>query len=266
MDVSSQPVDLLRRRNFRKVVRAAVQSRHYWAASRALILCSRPDEFLLRYVTGRGVYPCRSVLNTPIGRVSLTLHNWHDARTIHEIFLAEDYRIDRHAEIIVDYGSNIGLSAAYFLSRNATSYAYLFEPVPQNVERLRDNLRPFAGRFQLNEAAVGVRDGSVSFGIEETGRYGGVNLQTGQYLQVECRDSNRILQDIIDRHGRVDVLKIDVETLERAIVFHLTTELAAKIRLLFVECHFSTNPLRSTHTMTSYGTVSRLDAIRQQRV
>jgi FkbM family methyltransferase len=191
--------------------------------------------------------------------VSLTLHTWHDARTIHEIFLAEDYRIDHHAEIIVDYGSNIGLSAAYFLSRSATSYAYLFEPVPRNVDRLYDNLQQFSSRFQLNQVAVGVTDGTVSFGVEETGRYGGVNLQTGQYIEVECRDSNSVLPHIVDRHGRIDVLKVDVETMEEAIVSHLTPELAAKIGLLFVECRFSRNPLDATHAMTSYGSMSRFD-------
>ena len=246
-------------RDLARIARAATDPRQAKAATEAFRSLAGPLDFLWRYGTGRGSYPTNISIRTPSGDISLTLYSWHDARTIHEIFLAEDYRVDKRPKIIVDFGSNIGLSAAYFLSRNAENRAHLFEPVPRNIERLRRNLEPFVDRYVLNGVAVGLENGKVSFGIEETGRYGAVGLQTGNSITVDCVDSNDVVGDIISKHGRIDVLKVDVETLEHAIVRHLTPALAAGIGLLLVEARFESNPLLETHSMTMQGTISRFE-------
>ncbi len=43
----------------------------------------------------------------------------------------------RDISVVVDFGSNIGISALYFLTRNQDIKVYLFEPVPQNILRLK---------------------------------------------------------------------------------------------------------------------------------
>jgi FkbM family methyltransferase len=201
------------KRNVTKWLTAPFQRRQYRAVIAAGTICPRPLDLLRRYANLSRDYPASIPLRTPVGQISLDIYSWHDARTIHEIFLAEDYRTGGLENVFVDYGSNIGISAAYFLSRNKRSYAYLFEPVSTNAERLRNNLRWFEGRYYLEEIAVGLSDGKVQFGIEETGRYGGINQATGRYIEVNCRSSNEILADIIAKHGKIDVLKIDVETM-----------------------------------------------------
>ncbi len=249
--------ELNRNRKISTVIRTLLHRRHYGAAIEALKQCPHPIAFLSRYVVERGTYPIAVPLRTPIGPITLTLYSWHDARTIHEIFLALDYAIDNSARVIVDYGSNIGISAAYFLSRNLNSKAYLFEPVPENAERLRANLRQFADRFTLEEVAVSDNDDAVRFGVESTGRYGGIDIHTGNYIDVACKDSNSILQRIINDHGSIDVLKVDVEKMEKNIINRLDEKLASKIGLIFVEHIFDKNPLEATHEMTSQGTISR---------
>jgi FkbM family methyltransferase len=236
---------------------AGFDRRQYLGVVAASNVCVHPVDFLRRYAGARSQYPASVELRTPTGRIALDLYSWHDAGTIHEIFLVEDYHISGSERVIVDYGSNIGVSAAYFLSRDPASFAYLFEPVPKNVERLRKNLRQFEGRFELQEVAVALKDGTVRFGVEETGRYGGVNRETGEYMEVESRDSTKILSDIIAKHGVIDVLKIDVETLERDLVEHLPADLASKIRLLFVEVPFASNVLASTHRFSAHRTVTQ---------
>jgi hypothetical protein len=62
----------------------------------------------------------------------------------------------------------------------------------------------------------GLENGKVSFGIEETGRYGGVGLQTGNSITVDCVNSNEVVGDVVAKHGYIDVLKVDIETLEHA--------------------------------------------------
>jgi FkbM family methyltransferase len=248
---------LSRERGVAKWLNAPFQQRHYRALLAAANVCPRPLDLLRRYATSSGDYPASIPLRTPVGQISLDIYSWHDARTIHEIFLVGDYRVEGAENVIVDYGSNIGISAAYFLSRNHHSFAYLFEPVPRNVDRLRNNLRRFEGRYHLDEIAVGLKNGKVQFGIEDTGRYGGINQSTGQNIEVDCRDSNQILAEVIAKHGKIDVLKVDVETMERALVEHLTPELASRIKLLFVEARFERNLLASTHKASTEGTVTR---------
>jgi FkbM family methyltransferase len=235
---------------------AAFDGRQYRGVIAATSVCVRPVDFLRRYAGAPSHYPASVKLRTPTGQITLDLYSWHDARTIHEIFLAEDYQIGTSKSVIVDYGSNIGVSAAYFLSRNRGSFAYLFEPVPKNVDRLRKNLHQFEGRFQVQQVAVGLGNGNIQFGTEESGRYGGIHRETGEYISVACRDSNEILAEIVANHGAIDVLKIDVETMERDLVEHLTPDLASKVRLLFVEAKLL-NLLAPTHITSMQGTVTR---------
>lgn len=251
-------MDLYRSRKLKTYFLAFFQLRHYRSIIRAVAVCVRPIDFLRRYAMGSGTYPTAVDLRTPIGPIKLNLYGWHDTRTVNEVFLTEVYKIDASDKIIVDFGSNIGVSAAYFLTRSDDSLLFLFEPVPQNIERLRINLEPLVGRCQLNEIAVGIDDQEfVRFGIEDTGRYGGIGIVTDKFIEVPTRNSNKILADIIEKHGRIDVLKIDVETMEKEIVTHLSPEIAAKVALIYAECFFVTNPLQTTHEMSYQDTISK---------
>ena len=249
--------DVSRSRNFGTLLRVPFKARNYRSVAKALQICEEPIDVLRRYSTKSGVYPTVVKLRTPVGNINLKVYSWHDMRTIHEIFLADDYKADATHKIIVDFGSNIGISAAYFLARSANLVAYLFEPVPANVQRLRENLSQFLGRFTLYPVALWTKgEGKVRFGTESSGRYGGIGVETESSIEVETRDFNQTLKEIITKHGRIDVLKIDVETMEKAIVEHLTPAIANMIRVIHVEYHFDHNFLSATHDMKTHGTIS----------
>jgi FkbM family methyltransferase len=239
------------------VLHALFQPQHYIALRNMLRVYRKPADAFGRYLLGRGEYPAEIVVDTPAGPLSLTTYSHHDILTVNEIFCRLDYPATAGDRIIVDFGSNIGISAAYFLASAPHSFLYLFEPLRSNTNRLRDNLRPFGGRYELNEIAVGQADGEVDFGWEETGRYGGVGLRTGQYVSVASRDSNKILEDILARHGRIDILKIDIETLERQVTERIPVAIARNIGRVYVEYPFDSNPLEQTHTYRQYGSVAQ---------
>src|SRR5829696_5842772 len=119
-----------------------------------------------RYFTASGTYPYRCEIRTPLGKVAPELHSQHDMITVNEIFCREDYRIHFGAEVVVDIGSNIGISGLYFLTRSEGVRVWLYEPVPQNVERLRENLHAFQGRWSLDQSAVADREGEGVFSVE----------------------------------------------------------------------------------------------------
>jgi FkbM family methyltransferase len=216
----------------------------------------RPAATFLRYLIGGGHYPDRITLSTPSGAVGVTLYSEHDLLTLNEIFCRRDYDAPDKAELVVDFGSNIGISALYFLTRNPRAHAYLFEPVPMNVARLRENLGGFEGRYTLFPFAVGMVEGPVPFGCEPTGRYGGIGLSRETRIAVPCRPANVVIDEILARYGHIDVLKVDIESFEDEIILALG-ERARRIETIFVERRFDSNPLRETHLYKQYGAVAQ---------
>jgi hypothetical protein len=68
-------------------------------------------------------------------------------------------------------------------------------------------------------------------------------------LIVECVDSNKILEGIIAMHDRIDILKIDIETLEEPVTSRIPLEIAKKINKVYVEYAFASNPLGRVNTI-----------------
>jgi hypothetical protein len=168
------------RRKLGVFLSALFARRHYIAAFNMFREYQDPLDGFRRYLLGRGQYPASIVMNTPIGPLTFTVYSYDDILTVNEIFCRRDYPARAQHRVIVDFGSNIGISAAYFLSFAPKSFVYLYEPLRSNIERLQDNLRQFEGRYALQEVAVGQADGEVKFGWEHTGRYGGIGPMDGQ--------------------------------------------------------------------------------------
>jgi FkbM family methyltransferase len=249
-------------RDIRTVAQALIQPQHYVALRNMLSLCDQPLTRLYQYLFQTGSYP--QIVKVKVLRSGsiLSLHAFtsHDLLTINEIFCRLDYKAQASAEIIVDLGSNIGISAAYFLSECPKAYVYLFEPLPDNIEKLRLNLQPFQGRYSIEQKAVGLEAGDLQFGWEATGRYGGVGRQTGSYITVNCLDSNVMLENLLEQHGKIDILKIDIETMEKELVQRLPRTVAKKIDRIFVESRFDSNPLQATHDYRQYGSIAQFTA------
>lgn len=237
------------RRSASVILRALFERRHYVAAANAMAKVDAPIDFLKRYVTNGGRYPAQITVRTPQGPITLTTYSPDDVQTINEIFLRGDYDAPEDGQVVVDFGSNIGISAAFFLSRRPDAVIYCYEPVPRNVDRLKKNLAQFGSRVTLHETAVGTENGMVQFGWEPTGRYGGVGRDTGTWIEVPCADSNEMLAAVIAKHGRINTLKIDIETMESAVTGRIPPELSANIDNIVVEYPFDANPLAATHSM-----------------
>lgn len=230
-------MDLLGARSLGFVLENAAQPGNYRALAVAPRRYRRPADTLARYFFGRGSYPAVIEIRTPVGVVRPTVYSAQDVITVHEMFCREDYAAGAELGVVVDIGSNIGLSGLYFLTRNETSRCHLFEPVPSNVERLRRNLEPFAGRWDLQEVAVADRRGTLPFTTDPTGRYGGLdrNKAGAATIDVDVRHINDVLRDVLDREPAIDLLKLDTEGSEPATVRAIDPELLARIGRIVCE-------------------------------
>ena len=211
----------------------------------------RPFSAAGAYFLGTGDYPCSMHVRTPAGTIAIRLFSSHDAVTVHEIFCREDYLCPTPPQVVVDIGSNIGISALYFLTRSPSSYCELYEPDPRNVDRLLHNLEGFGGRFTLHERAVADRQGVLPFRREATGRYGSLDAAgpltdaaalvnplpdtDADVINVPVEHINDVLERAVTRHGVIDLLKVDTEGVELATIMAIDAGLRRHIRRIVIE-------------------------------
>ncbi|MBA4083446.1 MAG: hypothetical protein C0493_00615 [Kytococcus sp.] len=103
----------------RRTWSAPFRPRSYRALWSMLTTSLQPVESVDRYVRGTGEYPWTTSLRTPIGPVRLVVPHPQDVRRVNDIFHRHDYGTGR-PRVVVDVGGNIGVSAAWFLSRSST--------------------------------------------------------------------------------------------------------------------------------------------------
>ena len=241
-------------RSLGRVRRALFKPVYYRGVANMALICPDFGDVLGRYLWGTGRYPAQIRVRTPLGVQAPSVYSHGDVCTVTEIFCRHDYRAGRDVEVVVDIGSNIGLSALYFLTRNARARCYLYEPVAANVERLRANLAAFADRWMLHEVAVADRVGRLAFGVEATGRYGGLQAfqhddflsrwNEASYTEVQCVHINTVLAEVLAREGRIDLLKIDTEGAELDTVAAIDPEFRRRIGVIYVEATGYSTTLR----------------------
>jgi FkbM family methyltransferase len=224
-------------RTISKILTAPFQKSHYVDLRNMYRTYPNFLENVKRYITGAGEYPYKCELRTPLGVIAPTLHSYHDLFTVHEIFCKQVYYSDSDIKVVVDLGSNIGLSALYFLTRNQNSRCYLFEPDPRNVSRLKENLAAYEPRIVLSNDAVADTSGLFQFGIENTGRYGGIGIEAAEQIQVNCRSINDVLESVLEKEAAIDLLKVDTEGAEIRTVKAIEDRFLKRIRTIYFETH-----------------------------
>ena len=131
------------------VAREILRGHNYLALWRMRRVYPAFRENAARYFLGRGEYPYACRVRTPAGIVAPTLFSRDDMWTVNEVFCRQDYGADASSRAVVDVGSNIGISALYFLTRNPTAASGSTSRCPRNVERLRRNLAGYEDRYAV---------------------------------------------------------------------------------------------------------------------
>jgi FkbM family methyltransferase len=239
------------------VLREAAAPANYRALAAMPRRYLHPADAARRYFFGRGEYPTQIAVRTPLGVVRPTLWSHHDMLTVNEIFCRRDYAARPDDRRVVDIGSNIGISALYFLTRDPEVRCRLYEPDPRNVERLRQNLAGFEERYELDAVAVADFDGEADFGLSPSGRYGGLGLETGETATVRCRHIDSVLEQALDDWGAVDLLKLDVEGMEARLLAAARDDLLGQVGTIYLE-----GRLREVQVPPGFDASERCETIR----
>ncbi|MFN0065149.1 MAG: FkbM family methyltransferase [Chlamydiales bacterium] len=219
------------------IVKSLFEKRHWVALKNMMLQAEAPLTFLKNYLKEKGKYPHVEKIRVRGNSIEIEVRSWHDLLTINEIFFRKDYPVKGDERCIVDFGSNIGVSALYFRSFAPQATLYLFEPVPHNILQIRENLsrNQLQEHVRLQEVAIGTQNGLLSFGIESSGRYGGFGFRGGETIEVQCREVNVVLESILRVENRIDLLKIDTEGNEIQLLKAIRPTVLGKIDKICVE-------------------------------
>jgi FkbM family methyltransferase len=167
-----------------------------------------------------------------------------DFHMFHRIFLRDEYRLrellGERLGCVVDLGANVGLFAARVAPLAERVIAY--EPFPENFARLEANV---AGRRNVEPvcAAVGDKSGAVRlYQPRKASRSGTHSIfseacgeMSERHVDVPCLT----LDELFARHRveSCDLLKLDVEGAEYAILYGASRSTLARIRRIHGEYH-----------------------------
>lgn len=157
-----------------------------------------------------------------------------DAVVIREIFcenVYETYDGDlSDTKIVVDIGANIGAYSVYAVSLNSEAKVYAVEPEPENLEQLAKTiqLNDLGKNIEIIPVAVGDADRNAL--ISSSGGDSKIS-QEGSVIRMVTLEK---LWKSLDLEY-VDVLKIDVEGYERAIITAAPDELLILCRYIVIE-------------------------------
>ena len=193
------------------------------------------QDYFLRYLLGMGTYPKLVNLLTPMGIINFVANCHEDLFTANEIFCMECYKPHEDIKTFIDFGGNIGLSAAYFLTRNTESIGIIYEPLNSNSIRLKENLKLFENRYSVVNKPVWIDGGEVKFGVDKTGRYSGINLLHDTIISMNAVNVDDAIQDGISKLGKINVLKIDIEGAGVSILRKINPKYFDKIDCIMIE-------------------------------
>ncbi len=166
-----------------------------------------------------------------------------------EIFDKEIYRFvcDTESPLVIDCGSNIGLSIIYFKKLFPRCRVMAFEPDKKVFEILEFNVSSFGfSNVEIFDKAVWNSETTLEFMSE--GADGGRVVATEDQSYSKYSVNTIRLRDYLKEP--VDFLKIDIEGAETEVIQDCE-DLLPNIRNLFIEYHSFVDRPQTLHTLTT---------------
>ena len=175
--------------------------------------------------------------------IQLTLRSDADESVFNEVLIDRDYRIldeaIQKAKTIIDVGAHIGAFSIYAATINPNAQITAYEPELSNFKALKENLKlNHTANITPKNLAVAGKQGQRTFYISEDSH----NHSLTQDLPNQASETSiqtTTLTQIIQKHGHIDLLKIDCEGAEFEIFAEAgsTHEALVQIALIHLEYH-----------------------------
>lgn len=153
-----------------------------------------------------------------------------------------EYRVPKPIDpkVILDVGANIGMTALYYLTLYPNAHLFCFEPLPENLELLRKNLKPYANRVTIIPKGLGDAEGEFTYERSDDPRnFGGGGFHGRGHGDCSLSLPVTTLQRVATEYGitHVDLIKLDAEGAEWATLQGAPPKLIANAEVLIGELH-----------------------------
>lgn len=143
--------------------------------------------------------------------------------------------------VVIDVGANVGYFGLFVLSRFPKARVFGFEPMPFNFNQLSSYQKSY-DEFDwavTQRAVADNRDGLTLYSstLDSFSTMAGVFAAEGRGEKIEVETLT--LEDVIAENelNQIDLLKLDCEGSEYAIIYGLNDETFGKIQLMSIETH-----------------------------
>ncbi len=160
-----------------------------------------------------------------------------DLATFYQVFVNNEYRIEfpQNPKVIIDGGANVGMFSVYVKNKYPQAMLIAVEPDRTNFEVLAKNMANYEN-VHCENAGLWSKD----TGLRIHDKY-----QMGKWAMVVEETTDRpdlqaiSLSTLFSKYGleRVDILKLDIETSEKAVFSEGFEEWLPKVKMLVVELH-----------------------------
>ena len=148
---------------------------------------------------------------------------------------------DKEEITVVDIGGNVGFFSLMIFSKFPKAKVFSFEPHPYCygiLEKYKNDYSQFD--FQIFRKAVSDKNESITLNTSDTNDFATMSSihasdHRTEKIQVEGISLERILQEHVN--SKIDLLKIDCEGAEYAILYNLPPAYFKTIRALSIETH-----------------------------
>lgn len=159
---------------------------------------------------------------------------WREVYEENEYLLTDTFSAD---DVVIDIGANIGAFAAACIARGA-GRVECYEPEVNNCILLAENLKRFREQVEINQISVWRSDSSDKVYLQDLGGYTAMHRvwpsnNHGCYKPV----ASISLDDILRRHDRVAMLKLDCEGSEYPILLTADSDLLRRCERIVGEYH-----------------------------
>lgn len=162
--------------------------------------------------------------------------NRGDIQGIREVWIDRIYRIPPpHAiRIVVDLGTNIGLTSVWLAHEYEVALVIGVEPDPTNVDLARHNFAINGVRGTVLHAAIGPSDGVARFAT--TGRASNLG-RVGATGEAVAQISMHTVLAELDSDQHIDLLKLDIEGGERELLLGEDLSWLERVDAIIAEFH-----------------------------
>jgi len=181
-------------------------------------------------------------------KIQVTDSFWY-LHSLKEIFIEEVYRFAPETEtpLILDCGSNIGLSIVYFKRLYPKAKVIGFEPDQDIFNQLANNMKAFGyDDVELKNKAIWTEETTLNF--QANGSLGGKIDNSGSTGQLTKKVSTERLREYLRQP--VDFLKMDIEGPEVEVLRDCGDDLKT-VKCLFVEYHSDPSNEQKLDTLLS---------------